>query len=506
MFHALILALFLCLTCSSAVAATGPIGGFAMPSVEDEKTTYRAHGMTWSAAAEPNYASAKGFSVGDPDIHGDTEGDDLWTYLMMYLRSNQKGYLERADAWARYHMNQYVKCQGQEDRTLCYDESAFLLCHIYGWGLLAWYEYSGDAKALEAAEALGDRLDKFLSTSSNKAYPVPGQKAMNYYGPRGPARHLHLITRLAEVTGKKRWIDLRDLLINLWMKSPDWDGKGMYFVGDWQTDYKLGEGSYAAGIRIMPSFQLGVLTEAFAQAYRTTQDPRIKEKMIAMARFVEKYGLDPKYEYTGSHFGLKNGVIYHDYSAKTTVDFWDPAYTTSLVNTLVWGYKLTGDKALLDKAFHYYDRGNKGIYGEAVKRSGVDGQIHHFADSRFSSASENQYLDYNKGELQYTWALFDQNKPGAIRPQQINTRFPGLNMSMQPGRIVFSGPGLDGVRSACITDVRGNVISMLGGPSTRAPEARQELGWNPESAPFGMFLLSVQDKHGTRVQPFIRAK
>lgn len=349
---------------------------------------------------------------------------------------------------------------------------------------------------------MGDRLDKFLSTSANKAYPVPGKVSLDYYGARGPARHLHLFTRLAEVTGKKRWIDLRDLMIDAWMKSPDWDPRGMYFVGDWQTDYKLGDGAYASGIRMMSSFQLGVLTEAFAQAYRTTQDPRIKEKMIAMARFVEKYGLDPKYDYTGGHLGLKNGVIFHDYTAKGETDFWDPAYTTSVVNTLAWGFKLTGDSALYKKAFYFYDRGNKGIYGEPIKRNLSNGEIHHFVDTRFSTAMENIYLDYNKGELQYTWLLFDQNKPGA---PVLNApiRLSGFKASIHPGYVDFSGPGLEGLGKAFITDLQGNVISSLQRASSPSPEGHPALRWDTERTPFGLFYLSIQSKAGTHTQPIL---
>ena len=73
-----------------------------MPTVEDEKNTYRALGWNWTPYQEPNYPSpatlrnGTPFTVKDPDIHHDTEGDDLWTYLMMYLRTGQKGYLDRA--------------------------------------------------------------------------------------------------------------------------------------------------------------------------------------------------------------------------------------------------------------------------------------------------------------------------------------------------------------------------------------------------------------------------
>jgi hypothetical protein len=257
---------------------------------------------------------------------------------------------------------------------------------------------------------------------------------------------------------------------------------------------------------MIATFQLGVLTEAFAQAYRTTQDPRIKEKMIAMARFVEKYGLDPKYDYAGGLFGLKNGVIWHDYSANGTVDFWDPVYTTSLVNTLAWGYRLTGDEALKTKAFHFYDRGNKGIYGEPVKRTAADGVIHHFIDSRFSTAMEGLFLDYNRGELQYSWVLFDRTKPGEpIFPRAPRSGFRDWGIMQQRGEVVFTGLGLGENEGAFITDLQGNLIARLGREPMRG-EGYPTLRWNASHSPSGAFLLTVQSREGMRSTPFLLRK
>jgi putative transposon-encoded protein len=384
------------------------IGGVLMPSLQDEKNTYRSWGWTWSTSQEPNFPSDSTYVVSDPDIHGETEGDDLWTYLMMYRRTGQKGYLDRATAWANYFENVMLTCPGDYYTTYCYDRDAFGLDHAYGWGLLAWYEYTGDTKALTTAESIGADIEAIWSKRVNNNYPVPGQFSMSYYGARQPARHLLLITRLAEVTRKQRWIDLRDKLIDLWLQSPDWDSNyGMYFVGDWQTDYVAGAGTYASGVRMQSSFSLAILGEAFEHAYRTTGRAELRNRMIAMARFVDKYGLDPVYQYTSSWFGIKNGQSWQKYSAQTPVTFWDPVYTESLVNILVRGYKYTGDRTLYDRAKYFFNRGTKGIYGEPVKRAASDTQVGHFIDTIFDSSSGNFYLGYNKGELQYTYAIFE---------------------------------------------------------------------------------------------------
>jgi len=222
---------------------------------------------------------------------------------------------------------------------------------------------------------------------------------MAYYGARQGARHLLLATRVAEATAKQRWIDLRDKLIELWLQSPDWDPRGIYYRGN--------EIDYPSGVRQQASFQIGLLTEAFAHAYRTTGRTELKDRIVTMAWFIDQYGLDPTYQYTGKRFGVLNGKAWHVYSNTQPVTFWDPVYTISLVNTLVRGYIYTGDRQLYNQAKYFFNRGTKGKYGEPVLRTAADNEVHHFVDTVFSSSSGNFYLDYNKGELQYTYLLFD---------------------------------------------------------------------------------------------------
>src|SRR5688572_19927237 len=76
--------------------------GFALPSLDDERATYERWGLGWAPEAEPNVPAEPTFAVTDPDIHGDTEADDLWTYLAMHERTGEPGYLDRANAWRRY--------------------------------------------------------------------------------------------------------------------------------------------------------------------------------------------------------------------------------------------------------------------------------------------------------------------------------------------------------------------------------------------------------------------
>lgn len=382
------------------------IGGYPMPTLEDEKATYQKWGWTWTSQKEPSAVTEPiaNFVVKDPDIHGDTEGDDLWTYLMMYIRTGNKVYWNRAQAWAKYFKEDYRNCIGSNYTSFCYDKDGFGMDHLYGWGLIAWYEYTGDQAALIEAENIGAVLETFYSHPKF----VPGTYGMSGYGARHGGRHLMFTSRLAEVTKKQRWGILRDKVIDLWVKSPDWDPRGMYFATEWSTDTTLGQGEYAAGTRMVNSFMLAVLMEGFAHAYRTTQRADVREKMIAMAYFVNQHGIDAKYQYSGSLFGFRNGKTWHNYLAQEPVTFIDPVYTTALVNTLMWGYKLTGDPQFKERAKHFFNRGTKGVYGQVTQRAAADNQVAHFVDTVFDSSQGNFYLSYNKGELAYTYLLFEQ--------------------------------------------------------------------------------------------------
>jgi hypothetical protein len=301
---------------------SGTIKGFPMPTAQDEKDTYTAWGWTWSPNAEP--ASVRepipGYSIGNPDIHGNSEGDDLWTYLMMYLRTNNQVYLDRAKAWAQYFKAGYRTGSNGLKKDYGYD-----WCHVYGWGLIAWSEYMDDAEALAAAESIPAFAYSGQTVEAEMTRGTPGQER---YGSsmRGAARHLLLAVRLAEATQKQRWIAWRDKLLDCWLQAPDWDPRGMYF-NPAKTREALGSSAWDNGARCQSTFQIGVLTEAFAQAWRTTGRPEIKEKMIAMAKFVDQYGIDPVYQYTGSIFGIVDGKSYHNYFATGSPSFADPVYT-----------------------------------------------------------------------------------------------------------------------------------------------------------------------------------
>lgn len=404
-------------------------GTFSMPTVQDERATYIRWGWTGydDPAANPAYDSAPGYVIASPDVHSDTEGDDVWSYLQAYNRrtGGRNGYLQRAQAWRNYYVSGF---EGSPEQGK--DES-FLFDHFYGWGLQQYATQFGDpgaaAEALNICTTLHDWWAAGGRTGPGKTWPVAGAFDMAHYGHRGPARNLHMAVVIADATSDANAIELRDRLIDLWLQSTDWDDvNGMYWVsaeqmGFYQLTPPNGPLDYAAGDRAVSSFHIGQLAEAFFSAWlspNVTQARKdaLRQKIIKMATWMRANGLDPTYRYCSNELGIRGtGGAWWNYSLAPPATFWDGVYTISIVNLLVMGYKFTGDTTFLSgpasnglyPAQYCFNRGTKNIYGSTTLRECADNIVGHYVDTRFDTSTGNTYLYNNKGELQYTYLIFE---------------------------------------------------------------------------------------------------
>jgi hypothetical protein len=267
---------------------------------------------------------------------------------------------------------------------------------------LAWYEYTGDPVALTEAEGLGAIIEGVWSSA------VPGTTDMTAGSGRTPGRHLILATRLAAVTGDARWIALRNKLVDLMMQSPGYHPIGTYHMNEFHTDNKHGDGLYASGVRVLPSFHTGIIAEGLYQVYLTTGRTDVRDRIIEMANFMDQYGLEESTQWAGKTLGvnINTDESWHSYNPG---GFWEPIYTISLANLLAMGSKLSGDTRLYDRAKYFLNRATKwrSNYPNPPIRVAPDNEVHHFLDTVFASSTANFYLANNRGELQYAYLLFD---------------------------------------------------------------------------------------------------
>jgi hypothetical protein len=409
---------------------------FSMPTVADELATYALWGWTPATtlvAADPVFDSAGGYTISGPDIHGDTEGDDVWAYLQAFNRrtTGRNGYLQRAQAWKNYYVNNFENSPEQGN------DEGFLFDHFYGWGLQQYGTQFSDAgataEALKICTTLHDWWAAGGRNGPGRTWPVAGAFDMAHYGHRGPSRNLHTAVVVADATGDAKAIELRDRLIDLWLQSTDWDNvNGMYWVSAEQMGfYNVAPPlSFAAGDRAVSSFHIGQLAEAFFAAWLSPnvtsgRKTALRAKIVAMATWMRANGLDPNVRYSSDELGIKgSGGAWWNYSLVPPVTTWDGVYTISIVNLLVMAYKFTGDTGFLSgpasnghyPAQYCFNRGTKNIFGSPTTRECADNKFGHLVDTRFDTSTGNVYLYNNKGELQYTYLIFENGGSPTVFP------------------------------------------------------------------------------------------
>lgn len=342
-------------------------------TLAQEQSAYQVWG--WSFTTQqipdgppntPSFYAAK-LSSGQ-DIHGDFEADDLWQNLTMYKRTGNIVYRQMAELWAAYYINTYeydTQNGGNPDKSFYYD-------HLFGFGLIDWFEETWDVRALAAAVRLGQ-----LSLGS---YRHSNQL-------RASARHLLLATRLWEKTGEQRWRShmqaIRDDLFNP-VKWPVAAGQPNSYdpvLGIWMIDRAEPEHHVVAD-----TLHLGWINWALATYYEATgvSDTVVKDQLVKMARFAQTYGLGPDGQ-SGSYIAFDTGSPVYATSLHM--------YTTYWIDTLLRGHRITGDNSLADRAKLHWQNGT----------DAPTGQIGRFVNKEW--LADTPFYSGN-GELTYCQLLF----------------------------------------------------------------------------------------------------
>ncbi len=251
---------------------------------------------------------------------------------------------------------------------------------MWGWGLIDYYYLTGDTDALDAAIDLAEISERILG------WRQPGSYRVSTYGVRLEARHLLITTRLYEATTDARWNNYMNHLGQLFVQSPDWDARGSYL---WEMR------GYP---NTVSTLHFGFLNFAFDRYYHISGNSQIRDRLIQMANFVKIYGIDPGTEYTGDIvFDHPNpGDWFHLFRD-------DPNPTIALIDSLVRGYRLTGDTSLLERAKYHWHRGSKTTYGHLDERTAGDNEVGRFLNDAFLSGD---VFYVSNGDLSYAHLLF----------------------------------------------------------------------------------------------------
>jgi hypothetical protein len=414
-----------------------------IPSLQDERNYYTNVGWTRPNVATDevtDFASAPGPTdlTATRNVHDLFENDDLWTWYQQQRRGYAGAHPSAAkvttwtDAWLTYFKGPYIthlaNTGNDEFQLGDYD-------HLFVQGLILKYHLEGDTAALTAAETIADFGIDEWTIGHDDVTPPPLTDPIYT---RAQARWLICWTYLAEATGSAKWIFWRDRMINSYMGTTNWEQAptnglvqgGHYFVPRSVAGGNNSNGSvadYDAGRRFNSAFYYGEHAEGLWRAYLATGRADIRARLIQMARFVQYYAHNPADTvaggpFTGSWYGHQNGGYYHrepDSTDVGTVAVPTATYDVSAVNVLVFGYKLTGDVALLNRAKVHFRQGTRWAEGQP-QLSNPSGatpvanslplvgatEVNAFIDTRRQPSTLFLY-NWNKGQLKHCYQLFE---------------------------------------------------------------------------------------------------
>lgn len=417
----------------------GAFGSDRFGTLDDELETYRRWGWSWSVEGRPwsrppQLAPLPDFAPSwtRVDARADPEQDDLWQSALMVGRTGQRGWLDRAAGWARWAKWEYsYRTDGFRyawddwwegparavkrtpiDRprapawTLA--DSLFVANdvkrgkasgdHLWAGGLVDWYFLTGDRDALAAAIDLGEIGERLYG------WRAPGAPSSTLGGERALGRHLMNACRLWEATGEPRWRTLADHLAQMELRSANWDPRGFYAHPDPRHPRE----------RVIIPFFAGVTAQAL---YRYDGDfgaPAARDRLVRMARFLAPHALDDSARYTGDYLVVdapKPGVVRHlSYdayrgTANRHVPWFDAQSTVSLVDVFTIGWRLTEERAFLDRAKELWDRASHRFYEDPYDRVlGGPGEVGRFSNSLEGGSPGALFLP-SGGDATYT-ALF----------------------------------------------------------------------------------------------------
>jgi hypothetical protein len=436
-------------------------------------------------------------------IHGTTEGDDLWVAHHMVKRLQASGipvtsWLVRRDVMRDYFIDDYQRMIQGSDEHLGKG-----LCHMYGWGLCDWYrDNPGHARAGAALQAINSLAALAIDWNTNSSWAkAPGESAITGGG-RKWARNLRFAVAAADVSPTTANINHRDRIIDIVLQDPNWDTTYKNYFSERYTDVIAGSGSYAAGDRLANTYHMGMMGDALWNTWLVLDDegdaraPAVRQRLIDLASFYRDFPLN------GDGAFVKDMGFNVNTGARIMVGGTSEVYTSPAINPLVFGYKLTGDQSFLDKAFKCLE----GFFANVASGwvgTGSPGpnNVPFYCDACISSGDGFNFLAFNKGQLQYIYAIFENGgNPPVVG---IEAGRPGL--SFQPALRVAPNPfngmltilpdfqGTHGNNEIKIFTINGELVKDFSNIVNNPLSAQAgHITWNAGDLPAGIYVVKMK--------------
>ncbi|MGQ9662971.1 MAG: exo-rhamnogalacturonan lyase family protein, partial [Kiritimatiellia bacterium] len=221
-------------------------------TLEDEIATYQRWGWKgWddekkrAPARKPHIPDAH---VEKVDIHDESESDSVELFMLMFVRTGERGFFDLGEAYAGYYRGHAVwRTDGFEydgfrheragvvakskrkstalghgwysPKEYGWSDSRFHMCHQWATGLIDYYCLTGDTDALEAG----------LDWTEYAAATYPEQKPGQRHGwGRAWGRSFGIIVRAYQVTRDPKWKAIADVFAGVATRAPNRRPDGLY--------------------------------------------------------------------------------------------------------------------------------------------------------------------------------------------------------------------------------------------------------------------------------------
>jgi hypothetical protein len=360
--------------------------GRGFGSLADETATYKEMGLKKHDDPKkmPREKPAPGMYVGRFDAHATSECDHLQGLIFGYIRTGQRGFLDRAHAWARYwrtHLlyrsDDWEYGKDGKYRTPKWGSGRICSegCHFYAAGLFNYALLTGHVDSLEGA------FDAAEFANVCWYGPYAGKKPGNNfstYGSRGFSRCHIVMSRAYDVARDEKWLKYILHYTQMAVRSPNRDPRGFC----WANSFS-GAGKAQGAARKNPKMQGVAEKEGVKVEGRNCTHPKYgtytprgfgtwPAAMMAQANYVSWEALSasdvPEARLTAEDamdFAIAEAYLGHKYAFNDdrkavyyymSIDYplpdmipstgGDAWYTAWWPNALAAGYLLTGDEQL----------------------------------------------------------------------------------------------------------------------------------------------------------------
>ncbi len=496
------------------IMGSGPLEWeWNIPTLQDE-TNFYTNVLGWTIpVTEPgfdgNFSDSYDWETppayGFGDIKDDTEGDDLWAWHHQQIRYGSSFTVRGSDTVGDWYDDVLDQFKTNLLTRLDTDENTSVYPHMYGQGLAAVYNATSDAGALTVLDGLRTRI---INTDHYQDIITSPPTAVCTFGCRAVARQAIIAAYAAQATNDPAWITVRDNFVSAYETAPNWQdytdtsimakGTGMYWWSEsgmtsgngfntTPDDAATRQQAYDDGYRAQSTFMVGLVSEALWRLYIQTGNETLRLRLIAMARYVQHYAHDPAWSYpnVGSYFGhTDTGGRQHSLKIPSTrgdgtasLADTESSYDCSLVNTMVFGYKLTGEQRMLDFAYTLFSRCNRYHPGSTNLEFKAASQNHLLKYVDTTPNVDRDKFQWNKGVLQYAYQVFENG--GYPSTVSYGGRLETEAANATPNSWVLISDSINGGSSAAT--LRGLAIYTGGGTDRSAFEYAYHVFWNTES-------------------------